>query len=355
MTYPSYRDDAPRRPVSTSTKSAHTGPFLVPIGLAARTQDALSPVVPAVVARAGTATVGRFLEFFTAHIRNKNTRAAYAKAVGRFLAWCEVRNIELGAIQPIVVATYVERLGQDYSAPTVKQHLAAIRMLFDWFVTGGQLPMNPASSVRGPKHVVKTGKTPVLDADQARQLLDAIPLTTKSGLPCPVGLRDRALIGAMVFTFARVSAVIGMNVEDYFADGKRWAFRLHEKGGKFHKVPAHHLAEEYVDAFLEAFGMREMPKAPLFQSVNRSRKLTGNALHRVDVFRMIRRRAKQAKLNVTVCCHSFRATGITAYLDNGGTIENAQAIAGHESPRTTKLYDRTDDALTLDEVERIRI
>lgn len=312
-------------------------------------------LLPAIVTRAGEETSRRFLEFFTANIRNRNTRAAYAKAVGRFLTWCDEGGFELEDIEPMVVAAYVELLTQEYSAPTVKQHLAGIRMLFDWLVTGGKLPMNPAASVRGPKHTVKTGKTPVLDADQARKLLDSIPLTNKDGAPCILGLRDRALIGVMVFSFARVGAVVGMRVEDYFADGKRWSFRLHEKGGKLHKVPAHHNAEAYVDAYLEAAGLREQKKAPLFQSVDRSKKPNGNALHRVDVFRMIRRRAKQAGLNVAVCCHTFRATGITAYLENGGTIENAQAIANHESPRTTKLYDRTNDELTLDEIERIRI
>ena len=241
----------------------------------------------------------------------------------------------------MVVAAYIEHLTQEYSAPTVKQHLAAIRSLFDWLVTGGKLPVNPAASVRGPKHVVKAGKTPVLDAEQARELLDAIATTTEGGSPSIVGLRDRALIGVMVFSFARVGAVVGMRVEDYFAEGKRWSFRLHEKGGKLHNVPAHHCAEEYVDAYLDATDLRAEPKAPLFQSVDRQRRLSGKQLHRVDVFRMIRRRAKQAGLDVAVCCHTFRATGITAYLENGGSIENAQAIANHESPRTTKLYDRT--------------
>ena len=103
--------------------------------------------------------------------------------------------------------------------------------------------------MRGPKHVVKKGKTPVLDTEQARALLDAIDVSTV------VGLRDRALIGVMVYSFARVSAVIGMRVEDYYPNGKRWWFRLHEKGGKFHEVPAHHTAEEYMDAYLEAAGI----------------------------------------------------------------------------------------------------
>ena len=353
--------DPNSRKSAPGLESRGVSPTAIPAVAVARAEEssALSraglAVLPAIVTRAGEDTTRRFVEFFTANIRNRNTRAAYSKAVGRFLAWCEASGFELKDVQPIVVAAYIEQLTQECSAPTVKQHLAAIRMLFDWLVTGGRLPTNPASSVRGPKYVAKTGKTPVLDADQARQLLDAIPLTTKSGLPSLVGLRDKALIGVMVFSFARVGAVVAMLVEDYFADGKRWAFRLHEKGGKLHKVPAHHSAEEYVDAFLEASGLRAAPKAPLFQSVDRRRALTGSPLHRVDVFRMIRRRAKQAGLKVAVCCHTFRATGITAYLDNGGSIEHAQAIANHESPRTTKLYDRTGGELTLDEVERIRI
>jgi site-specific recombinase XerC len=99
--------------------------------------------------------------------------------------------------------------------PTVKQHLAAIRMLFDWLVTGGILASNPATSVRGPKHVIKRGKTPVLTTDQARVLIESIDTST------PVGLRDRALIGVMTYAFARIGAVVSMRVEDYFANGKR--------------------------------------------------------------------------------------------------------------------------------------
>jgi integrase len=78
-------------------------------------------------------------------------------------------------------------------------------------------------------------------------------------------------------------------------------------------------------------------------------------MHRVDVWRMTRRRAKGAGIDAEMCCHTFRATGITAYLDNGGTLEDAQAMAAHESPRATKLYDRPEDEITFDEVERIAI
>ena len=303
--------------------------------------------VPVVVDRAGGPARKRFLEFFTATIRNENTRMAYARAVGAFFAWCREYRLELVDIEPIHVAAYVER--HPGSPPTVKQHLAAVRMLFDWLVTGQVLAMNPAASVRGPKHVVKRGKTPVLDADQARQLLDSIDTTKLSGL------RDRALIAVMVFSFSRVSAAVSLRAEDYYQDGKRWWFRFREKGGKLHQVPAHHTAEAYLDAYLIAGGIGDDKKCPLFQSVTRHGLLSGMPMTRNDALRMVKRRAVAAGLPDTTCNHTFRATGITAYLANGGTIEKAQAIAAHESPRTTKLYDRTSDEITLDEIERILI
>lgn len=305
--------------------------------------------IPVIIRDAGEKAGRRFIEFFTANIRNRNTRLAYARAVSQFLEWADGRGLRLETIEPTHVAGYIEKLAGERSPPTVKQHLAAVRMLFDWLVVGQVVPFNPASSVRGPKHVVRRGKTPVLTADQARKLLDSIDTSTI------VGLRDRALIAVMVYSFARVGAVASMHVEDYFQSGKRWWVRLHEKGGKRHEVPCHHNAEAYLDEYLEAAGDAGMKKAPLFQSVGKDRRLTGKPMHRLDVLRMIKRRAKQAGLPETTCCHTFRATGITAYLENGGTIENAQAIAAHESPRTTKLYDRTSDEITLDEIERIAI
>src|SRR4029079_350557 len=122
-------------------------------------------------------------------------------------------------------------------------------------VTGHIVPHNPATSVRGPKHVVKRGKTPVLTTDEARKLLDSIDRSTV------IGLRDRALMGVMVYSFARVSAAVSMKVEDFYAEGKRWWFRLHEKGGKRHEVPAHHNADEYLDAYLKVSGIAAEKKS----------------------------------------------------------------------------------------------
>jgi integrase/recombinase XerD len=302
---------------------------------------------PALIAEAGPAATERFFEFFTANIRNANTRRAYARAAGRFFLWCHEHGVGLHQIKPIVVAAYIEQHGG--AKPSVKQSLAAIRMLFDWLVIGQIVPMNPAGSVRGPKHIVKTGKTPALSADQARQLLNSIPDNLIAGI------RDRALIAVMCFTFARVGAVVTMRVEDYFQNGKRWWVRLHEKGGKRHEVPVHHNLETYLDNYMNAAGIADQAKGPLFRTIGKTRGLTDRSMTENDSLRMIKRRAKNAGLPSSTCCHTFRATGITTFLENGGTIENAQAIAAHESPRTTKLYDRTSDKITLDEIERIII
>src|SRR2546422_7001332 len=131
--------------------------------------------LPVAIARAGEKAGWRFIEFFTANIRNKNTRAAYAQAVTQFFQWCEHRGIrELEQMRPVIISGYIEEMQATHSPPTVKQHLAAIRMLFDWLVVGQVVEINPASSVRGPKYVLKRGKTPVLKSDEARLLLDSI-------------------------------------------------------------------------------------------------------------------------------------------------------------------------------------
>ena len=274
---------------------------------------------------------------------------AYARAVKQFFDWCDERRLKLEDIEAISVATYIEQLGTTASKPTVKQHLAAVRQLFDYLTTGGVLDVNPAASVRGPKYVVRRGKTPVLSSEEARKLLDSIESTTL------IGLRDRALIGTMVYSFARVGAAIGMKVGDYFQHRKRWWLRLHEKGGKRHEVPCHPGLEEYLNAWIVAAGITRDKKGPLFRTMRRGDKVGDRPMSRFDVLHMIKRRAEAAALPYSTCCHTFRATGITTYLQNGGTLEHAQTIANHESPRTTKLYDRTREELSFEEVERIKI
>jgi site-specific recombinase XerD len=312
--------------------------------------EPVQPGVPAVVLVAGERASIRFIEFFAAEIRNPNTRRAYHRAVCDFFHWCEIHELKLDQIGPVHVAAYIEKLQIDLARPSVKQQLAAIRMVFDYLVLGQVIPTNPAAAVRGPKYSTKRGKTPVLSAEEARQLLDSLDTSSV------VGLRDRALIGLMVYTFARVGAAIGMNVEDWYFQNRRWWVRLHEKGGKRHEMPAHHNLEEYMAAYIEAAGIADQMDTPLFRTAKGKTKiLTGRGLSQPEVYLMIRRRASGAGIQTLIGCHTFRATGITAYLRNGGKLEVAQQMAAHESARTTGLYDRRGGDISLDEVERILI
>src|ERR1700690_1082791 len=202
-------------------------------------------LVPALIADAGDPAAWRYLEFFIANIRNPNTRRAYAGACQQFFGWCDERGLTLTTIRPVDVARYIEARQQTHSAPDVKQQLAAVRMLFDWLITGQAPPHNPAAAVRGPKHVVKTGKTPVLDGKEWRKPLDAIPTDTVRDL------RDRALIATLTYSFARITAALKMRVEDLRPKGAGWELRLHEKGGKHHVMPCHHALAEALRTYID--------------------------------------------------------------------------------------------------------
>jgi integrase/recombinase XerD len=308
-------------------------------------------VLPALIAKAGNQAARRFLEFFAVNIRNPNTRAAYGRAAANFMRWCEDQGItELRQVQPVHVAAYIEQLQAERSAPTVKQHLACLRMLFDWLVTGQVIPTNPAHSVRGPRHSVSKGATAVISSAEARELLDSMDASTV------VGLRDRAIVAVMASTFARVSAVVGLKVEDYYPQKKRWWLRLREKNGKVNEMPCHHKLETYLDAYIAAAGIKSDRKGPLFRAaIGRTGLLSDRGLSRTDVWYMVRRRAADAHIETAIGCHTFRATGITDYLTNGGKLEIAQRMAGHSNAKTTGLYDRRNDDISVGEVERVGI
>jgi site-specific recombinase XerD len=307
--------------------------------------------LPALVASADEAARLRFLEFFAVTIRNPHTRRAYMRAAGEFLAWCEARGvISLAGVQPLHVAAWIEAQGGELAPPSVKQQLAGVRSLFDWLVMGQVVPVNPAASVRGPAYSQRRGKTPVLVPDEARHLLDTIDVATHAGL------RDRALIGLMVYSFARIGAALAMRVEDVFMQNRRLWVRLHEKGGKRHEMPCHHNLEDYLTAYIDGCGLREDRKGPLFRTIARGTgQLSETPLPQANAFAMVRRRAAAAGIGTAIGNHSFRATGITTYLKNGGTLETAATMANHSSTRTTQLYDRRPDDVTLDEVERVLI
>ena len=300
--------------------------------------------------------------FFTDNIRNPNTRQAYFRAAFQFFHWCDELELSFSDIESFHVSAYIEHVLAERSKSTAKQHLAAIRMLYDWLIVGQIVEVNPAHAVRGPKHVVSEGTTPILDADQMAQLIEAIDTNFH------VGLRDRALIATMTATFGRIEAVLGMNAADYYDDGKSWSIKLREKNGKTIVMPVQHKLEEFLDAYIEAAGGAEQfpyelgksgrptKRQPLFRSTRgRSGVLNENRMSRQDAWRMIKRRAAQAGINAKICNHSFRGTGITNYLENNGTLTEAQRMAGHSDPRTTRLYDRRNQAITRGEVEKISI
>ena len=243
----------------------------------------------------------------SARIHNPNTRRAYLEAVRQFSGFCvEIGIVDLGQVEPVHVAAFVETQLKLHSKPTVKQ-----RLVFDWMVVSQVLPVNPAHAVRGPKHTQRRGKTPVLN------VIAAIDVTS---LP---GLRDRALIGLMVYTFARVGAAVSMKVEDFYTQGRRGWIRLHEKGGKEHEMPTHHSLDQYLEEYIAVADVADDRKEPLFRTSNgHGSELAARAMLQSDVWRMIRRRALLAGIKTQIGCHTFRATGITAFLKNGGKLES---------------------------------
>ena len=308
-------------------------------------------IVPAAVASAGESGRRAWLDFFTAQIRNRNTRQAYARAAHRLFDWLSEYGIhDVVDIEPVHIAVWLESRMREASRPTVKQELAGIRRLFDWLTVRQVVSSSPAAAVRGPKHTVRRGTTPVLSVAECRRFLRSIPVETIGGL------RDRALIATMTYSFARVSAALAMNVKDVFlTDGRLW-LRLLEKGGKVLEVPCHHNLETYFRDYIEATGIAPDRDGPLFRSLNRDGSLSVRRLTRHRAWEMLRRRARAAGISTDVCNHSFRATGITAYLENPeARVEVAQYLAGHADPKTTKLYDRRADRVSLDEIERIGI
>lgn len=310
-------------------------------------------LVPPLIRNDGAHASTRFLEFFAAQIRNPNTRAAYARASTRFFAWChdQAGVGRLAHIEPIHVAAWIEQRGNQVSTPTVKQELAALRKLFDWLVLGQVLPSSPAAFVRGPSHSVRIGSTPVLTVDQARILLASIPEDTISGQ------RDRALISLMIYSFARIGAALALDMGHLFREQHRLNVRLAEKGGKRHVMPCHHTLDAHLVSYTAMAGLGPDPTAPLFQTITRDRRaLSGRRLNRTEAWYMVRRRARTAGIDTAVSCHTFRGTGITAYLEHpDAKLEEAQKMAAHSDPKTTRLYDRRSQAVTIDDVERIRI
>ena len=306
---------------------------------------------------------------------NSHTRQTYANGIDTFFRFLAVSGLEdLLDVEPRHVAAFVTEMGASgYETATVRLYLSALRMFLDTCVVAGLLSVNPAKSVRAPRQSQPSGKTPVVMSKQVRQILDSIPDGSDPALPCTeADLRDRALIGLMTFSFFRVSAAVGLRLKDYVARGDEMWLIGQEKGSKRHEMPVHPTLEVMLDDLLARMGWDvaraddgtpsappitpPSPDTPLFQSsTGRGGRLTGRALDRTAAWRMVRKRARAAGLTQDVCNHTFRATGITAYLNAGGNLEDARIMANHSNATTTKLYDRTGDVAKAREIGRLKI
>lgn len=321
-------------------------------------------------------TIDAFRNFFEGKLRCRpNTRRAYERSAALFFhyAHAQMGLSVLHDVRPYHISAWLDAMtASGLSSPTVKQRLAALNSLFHSLLRQQVIITNPVRLVTGPSHKIDKGRTPVLSGDEMVQLFDAIDTTTL------IGKRDRAMIGTMAYSFARIGAVTNLKVEHVFHQKRRLWLRLLEKGGKAKDIPCHHQLENYLDEWLGAAELRGQPNAPLFQSFARKgrrtaveidgnledgtqdkaarivRPLSGNPMTQAMTWEMLQRRKKQAGLDTAICNHTFRATGITAYLTHGGAIERAANIAGHASINTTKIYDRRSDDVTLEEIEKIR-
>lgn len=323
---------------------------LIPVQRTPVVRSAGGAALPAIVRRGGRAAVFAAEEFFYGSIRNEHTRAAYRRAINQFLAWCEIRGLELARIAPRDVGQYFDGL-KHLSIATRKQHLAAMRHFFDALVTRHAVILNPALSVRGERYEVIEGKTPEISVANARDLLKSIKTSNL------LGLRDRAILAILAYTSSRAGAVSKLRCGDFYDAGDQWMLRFQEKNGKSREIPVRHDLREIIAGYIDRAGLSGAPKdAPLFRAaIRKTGRLSERPIHVNDICRMMKRRLAAASLPARLSPHSFRVAVITDLLEQGVPLEDVQRLAGHADPRTTRLYDRRQKKVTRNIVERISI
>ncbi len=308
-----------------------------------------SASAPALIQNAGAAACFAWEEFFHGRIRNPFTRKAYLHSVRLFFKWMEQHGLDLVRVTPGHVGRYLD--GLPVAAPTKKLHLSALRRFFDELVLRHVVVLNPALSVRSERHQVVEGKTPEISIKHARQLMHSICTANE------VGQRDRAVIGVLIYTAARVGAVARLCRRDFYEVAEQYCLRFHEKGGKIREIPVRHDLQVFLQEYLERSGLLYAdPSSPMFRTtVRRSKRLTLNRMTADDMGRMLKRRLQDAGLSERISPHSFRVTTITDLLEQGVPLADVQYLAGHADPRTTRLYDRRQQRVTRNIVERISV
>ncbi|MEZ6131221.1 MAG: tyrosine-type recombinase/integrase [Planctomycetaceae bacterium] len=263
--------------------------------------------IPTIVEQAGGAARFAWEEFVYARIRNEATRRAYLFAVRQFLRWCSERRVPLKRIAPAHVGRYLDEV--EYAPATKKLHLSAIRHFFDELALRHVVILNPALSVRGERLRVVEGKTPEISIKTARRLLTSIECSHV------IGLRDRAVIGIMIYTAARVGAIARLRRGDYYANDEQYCLRMIEKGTQFREIPVRHNLRGFVLDYITAACLEYSEKhTPLFRTtIRKTKTLTQNGMTTRDMARMLKRRLADAGLPSIYSPHSFRvyvATGV---------------------------------------------
>ncbi len=302
---------------------------------------------PVLVKSAGPHAKFAYEEFVYGKLRNPSTRKNYLHAVKRFMIFCEQRQRTLTSIMPRDVGEYLDAM--PHSAATKKLHLAALRHFFDVMVSRHAIMLNPAASVRGPRLQVIEGKTPEIGIKQARRLLKSIDTSSV------VGLRDRAILGTLIYSAVRVGAVAALKRSDFYDLGSQHCLRFHEKGGKSREIPCRHDLQQFLLQYLDAASIDEQKSVLFLTAFGRTKTLTKRGMTSGDIARMMKRRCRQIHLPPRFSPHSFRVTTITDLLTQGVPLEDVQQLAGHADPRTTRLYDRRQRKVTRNIVERISV
>ena len=303
---------------------------------------------PQILQRAGGEALFAADEFFSARLANEHTRRAYGRAVRDFFVWCEAHGLELRQISPGAAARFINGLTGGGSRKKV--YLAALRQLFDVLVTRHAVVLNPFASVRGPR--AQSGNTPAISVEQARQLLAAIDTSR------PVGLRDRAVLGTLTYTGARVGAVAALRFQDLRDYGDHRALFFREKRGKTREIPIRIKLDRWIADYIDAARIGDDAKqSPLFRLVDRQSPtgLASKGVRAWTIRNILKRRLKEAGLPETFTPHSFRVMVVTDLLEQGVPMEDVQHLAGHSHPSTTQVYDRRERRVTRNIVERISV
>ncbi len=278
------------------------------------------------------AVIEALRDFFIVELQNPHTRKTYWNEIRHFAEWCQGQQLSIERVSPRDMSAYAEQ--DKRRTRTVNTGLSAIRTLLDFLVERGLIPINPATRVKNRRQTIDEGATPTLTLQQIAMLMDSIP---KHKL---IDLRDRAIIGTLHYTLCRSGALILLDRGDYFPHGHQRLLRLREKRGHVFNAPVPpelaRILGEYLDAALIPY-----ESDALFQSCKKGGKfLTGQRLQAPNLSEMITRRAHAAGLHGSITPHVFRATSITAFLDSGGRLEEAQQLARHKHIWTTQIYDR---------------